>query len=188
MSEVTTASQPVEAKPAEPKFESKGTDSPKPSDLPKPKADTHSASDGPAQDDDYLNKLRRENQSKGARLKELEEKLQQIEDSKKSELQKAQEAAARAEQELKKAQSEAMRSRVAAAKGLPSSIADRLKGDSMEEMEADADAMLAEIEKQYVAKAGASRQATGAGITGQPVDYDAMSPTEIYNLMKEKHR
>lgn len=140
-------------------------------------------------DADYVKKLRAESAKYRTEAKELASKAKQfdeLQESQKSELQKAQERAAKAEQELQAAQTEAMRARIASAKGIPAYIADRLKGSSAEEMEADADAMLEELNKQYVAKQGNSRQATGAGVTGKAVDYESMSPADLANAIRNR--
>lgn len=77
------------------------------------------------------------------RVKELEPyevKAAELEESSKSELQKVQERAEQAERALTEVQSKAVRAEVAAAKGVP---VDLLAGDSQEELEASADAILA---------------------------------------------
>lgn len=76
---------------------------------------------------------------------ELEAKLQEIEDADKSELQKAQDAAAKAQQEAATATARADRLQVALDKGLTPTQAKRLVGDTVEELEADADELLADI-------------------------------------------
>lgn len=158
---------------------------------PAPEIQSHSASEEPEAktfDAEYVKKLRAENAKYRTEAKELANKAKQFDDlqeSQKTELQKAQEAAQRAEQELQTARTEALRVKVAAAKGLPASIADRLHGTTEEEMQADADLMLAEIEKQYVAKQGASREATGAGVTGKPA-IDNLSPSDMVRMTRER--
>lgn len=72
-------------------------------------------------------------------------RLQAIEDSQKTELQKAQERAAALEEENKTLTKKAMRAQVGADKKLPSTIAARLQGDTLEEMMADADAILKDL-------------------------------------------
>lgn len=77
------------------------------------------------------------------RVKELEPfeaKARELEESSKSELEKAQERADTAERALAETQSKAVRAEVSAAKGVP---ADLLSGDSKEALEASADAILA---------------------------------------------
>lgn len=72
-------------------------------------------------------------------------KLQAIEDSQKSELQKAQERIALLEEESKKSSKNALRAQVALDKKLPKVLMERLKGDTLEELQADADSLLKEL-------------------------------------------
>jgi hypothetical protein len=138
-------------------------------------------------DADYVRKLRAEAAKYRSEAKDLAGKAKQFDDlqeAQKSELQKAQEAAAKAEQALQSAQQDALRSKVAAAKGLPASISDRLRGTTIEEMEADA--VLAEINKQFVQKAAPGRDATGAGVAGNPANYDNMTPKQMVEAIRNR--
>lgn len=72
---------------------------------------------------------------------------QEIEDSKKSAEQKAQEALTAARAQANEAATRALRYEVAAAKGLDLALAARLSGSTKEELEADADALMALIPK-----------------------------------------
>lgn len=72
-------------------------------------------------------------------------KLQAIEDSQKSELQKAQERIALLEEESKKSTKSALRAQVALDKKLPKVLMERLRGDTIEELQADADSLLKEL-------------------------------------------
>lgn len=73
-------------------------------------------------------------------LKSKAEKLAEIEEANKTELQKAQEAAKQAAERAEKAEREALRSTVAAEKGVPASA---LTGSTKEELEKAADDLLA---------------------------------------------
>jgi chromosome segregation ATPase len=80
------------------------------------------------------------------RLKELEPlaaKAKELEDASKTETQKAQEALTTAQQRAADAESRLMRLEVAVAKGLTPAQAKRLVGSTKEELEADADELLA---------------------------------------------
>lgn len=80
------------------------------------------------------------------RLKELEplaKKAQELEDASKSEQEKLTERAAKAEETAKEATQEVMRLRVALRKGLTETQAKRLVGETEEELEQDADELLA---------------------------------------------
>lgn len=108
--------------------------------------------DGDGGEDD-LAKLRRqarhhesENRKLKARLAEAEkaeERLKAIEDEKKTEAQRAAEAREAAEREAAEAKLELARTRVALRKGLTEAQAKRLQGSTEEELEADADELLA---------------------------------------------
>ena len=71
------------------------------------------------------------------------ERLKEIEDSKKTELEKLTEQQAAAERRAAEAEQRAMRLEVAAAKGLTPAQAKRLVGTTVDELEADAEELLA---------------------------------------------
>ncbi|MDH2392324.1 hypothetical protein QCN29_26815 [Streptomyces sp. HNM0663] len=75
--------------------------------------------------------------------KDAAEKLAQLEDSKKTETEKLSEKLTTAEKRAVEAESKALRLEVAAAKGLTQAQAKRLVGTTKEELEADADELLA---------------------------------------------
>lgn len=79
------------------------------------------------------------------RADELAAKLREIEDRDKSETQRAQAAAAEAAKRAEAAESRLVRLEVAADKGLTPGQAKRLVGTTREELEADADEILAEF-------------------------------------------
>ncbi len=81
-------------------------------------------------------KRAKENSTAAQRLAELEE-------TQKTETQKAADRADKAEKEAAAHRSELMRLRVASAKGLSAELADRLRGDSEDELADDADRLLA---------------------------------------------
>lgn len=72
-------------------------------------------------------------------------RVQQFEDSSKSEMEKATERANQAEARAAEAERNFLRFKVAADKGLPAKLAARLHGDTEDEMAADADELLATI-------------------------------------------
>lgn len=74
--------------------------------------------------------------------KALQAQIDQIEAAKLSDLEKAQKTAADATATATKAQVEAARLRVAMAKGIPVALVDRLRGNTEEEIAADADELL----------------------------------------------
>ncbi len=72
-------------------------------------------------------------------------KLKEIEDRDKSESERLTERLSEAERRAETAEKAALRFRVGTAKGLPARLTERLQGDNEEEMAADADALLAEL-------------------------------------------
>lgn len=93
-------------------------------------------------DDDWKAKARKhEKASKQAaqKLEEAEARLKKYEDANKSEKDRLEESKRAAEDRASKAEAELLRVRVAAKKNLPSELAERLRGDTEEELEADAD-------------------------------------------------
>lgn len=75
--------------------------------------------------------------------KALKAKLDEIEQASLSELDKAKKAAADALAQLEAERSANLRQRIALEKGLPANLVDRLRGDTEDDIAADADALLA---------------------------------------------
>ena len=95
-----------------------------------------------------IRKGRSENAAHRAKNKQLAEKAQKYDDwenSKKDDLTKANERAEAAEKRAAELEERDLKRSVAAAKGLSASLADRLRGKTQEELEADADALLKEV-------------------------------------------
>jgi hypothetical protein len=108
-------------------------------------ADTPPAA-APAQDaTDWKTEARKWEDRAKANKAELEAQQQAIADSQKSAEQKAAEALAAAQASASTAAAKALRYEVAAAKGLDLTLASRLTGSTLEELEADADALMALI-------------------------------------------
>lgn len=102
------------------------------------------------------------------RLKELEPlaaKAQQLEDSKKTETEKLGEKLTAAEKRAVEAEQKALRLEVAAAKGLTQAQAKRLVGATKEELEADADELLASFGGAGVDTSGGKGAGAGKGRT-----------------------
>lgn len=117
---------------------------PAPAAEPAPVAETPAAEPKQQQtfDAEYVAKLRAENAKYRTTAKENAEKAQrfdELEESSKSELQKAIERAERAEAAAKQAETERIRLQVANEKGVPASL---LAGTTAEELAASADALL----------------------------------------------
>ncbi len=92
-----------------------------------------------------LSKERRAARDAVRRADAAESKLRELDDAKKSDVDKANERAQRAEERLAQVESRALRAEVAAAKGLPANLAARLQGSTRDEIEADADDLLAVV-------------------------------------------
>ena len=101
-------------------------------------------------------------------LKEKALKFDELEESKKSELEKANQRAQQLEQELEQARLTALRSEVAATKGVPANL---LTGSNQEELEAAADALLEfRGEVKQVPQSSAFKD-----VSGEPVKGDTAS-------------
>jgi hypothetical protein len=88
----------------------------------------------------------------------LAQKVQQHEDATKSDTQKLEEKATSAEQRASKAEQEAARLRVALKKGLTETQAKRLVGESEEELENDAEELLASFKSDDDGSQGSQRR------------------------------
>lgn len=121
------------------------------------------------------------------RAKAMENRLAQIEADAKErqekelvEQQKWQELAQAREQELKQLQSEQMRMRVASAKNLPLDLADRLRGDTEDEIAEDADRLLSFIQaNQPQPQSGPGVPPASRNGKATQLDITKMTPEEI---------
>jgi hypothetical protein len=117
-----------------------------PTDDPDDKGDPKDEPFDEARAKEKIAKANREAANLRARLKEAEEKaskLDELEEAKKSDIDKAKDTAKQLEERASKAEGEALRLRVAMRKGLTDAQAKRLMGATEEELEADADELLA---------------------------------------------
>lgn len=89
--------------------------------------------------------LARKNEKRAKENAEAALKLREIEESSKSESEKVAQRLAEAEARAKAAELQAMRLQVAAEKGLTTNQAKRLVGDTLEDLQSDADAFLADL-------------------------------------------
>lgn len=97
-----------------------------------------------------IEKLRRENRDLGKtakRAQELEAEAAKRKEAEMTELQKAQKRAEEAEARAAKLERESLQREIAAKVGLPAKLATRLQGETAEEMEADAKAILEDLPK-----------------------------------------
>lgn len=121
-------------------------------------------------DEAYVKELRQEAAKYRTQNKELLEKAQKYDEfveSQKSEQEKQAEALQAAMKERDALRSEMLRMKIASAKNLPASLVDRLRGETEEEMMADADNLLEGLKGNFVPKKAASPQETGAGVVGE---------------------
>lgn len=128
------------------------------------------AEDAKTFDEAYVKELRQEAAKYRTQNKELQEKAKAYDeyvDSQKSEQEKQAEALSTAEKERDALRSELLRMKIASAKNLPASLVDRLRGETEEEMMADADNLLEGLKSSFVEKKSASPQETGAGVVGE---------------------
>jgi hypothetical protein len=140
----------------------------------------------PAPSDDFksdeskqrvLSDLKREREQR----QQLETRLREIEDAQKSDSEKLADRLTDAETRAAQAESELMRVQVAAAKGLTAAQAKRLVGSTVEELEADADEIVAAFaspsdEPPSAPKRRPSELVPGAVSGAEPEpDYDAIA-------------
>lgn len=126
-------------------------------------------------DEDYVKSLRSEAAKYRTQARENAEKAKAYDEyvqSQKTEQEQMAEALDAASRERDSLRTELMRMKVAQEKQLPASLVDRLRGDSEEEMLADADALLEGL-KSSLPKPKPSAEQTGAGVVG-----DADAPTD----------
>lgn len=110
--------------------------------------------------------MSRKNEERAKANENAAKRLSEIEESQKTEIEKAVARAEEAERRANTIELEAIRNQVALSKGLTSSQAKRLVGSTLEELEADADELLADLKANKPAKAPS---ADGQGVTGEKV-------------------
>jgi hypothetical protein len=119
------------------------------------------------------------------RAKAAEPKLAELEDAQKSELEKAQARADAAEQRAAEKEADALRAQVALDKKLTPSQAKRLVGLTQEELEADADELLADLKNT---SPGTAPSSDGQGKQGEPVGQTKQitSRDQLKNMSREE--
>lgn len=93
--------------------------------------------------------LARKHEADARKGADAQARLQEIEDAKKSAEELLQEQLTAAEQRAAKAERDLLVTRIVAEKGLPTSLAERLRGDTEEELAADADELLAAVKPDH---------------------------------------
>jgi hypothetical protein len=117
------------------------------------------------------------------RLEKLEAAQKTAEEKKATELGEWEKLAKEREAELKTERTARLRLEVAGKKGIPVDLVDRLKGDTPEEMEADADSLLAFLKPK---EGPGVPPPGGRGSTPPAKDLSKMTPEEIRKEAKGK--
>lgn len=119
----------------------------------------------------------------GKEAREAAARIKEFEDRDKTEQQKLEDRAAAAEKAAEEATTKALRAEVALDKGLPKALAARLQGSTLEEMQADADALLALVPTAPSAPPTAPPPAAaGVGAQGTPpapADFRSADPADV---------
>lgn len=142
--------------------------------------------EGKVFDADYVKSLRQEAAKYRTQAKEMAEKAKAYDEyveSQKSEAQKVSDALEAATRERDNLKAELLRHQVAANKNLPRPLVERLRGETLEEMEADADALLAGLKDQFIAKSKPTPDQTGAGVVGETPEPTA---EDFLNILKSR--
>jgi hypothetical protein len=129
--------------------------------------------------------LSRKNETEAKALRPAAQKLADLEESQKSELEKAQARADAAEARAAEKEAAALRAQVALDKKLTPSQAKRLVGSTQEELEADADELLADLKSTAP---GAAPSSEGQGKQGEPVGQTKQitSRDELKSMSREE--
>jgi len=124
--------------------------------------------------------LRKQAEQLARQREAAERQLAELQEAEKTELQRLAERAERAERDLEQTRAAALRMEVASAKGLPAALAARLAGSTREEVEADAESLLAEIRANRPTSPPPA--AAGVGVTGRPAE-GKPDPNELLRAM-----
>lgn len=149
-------------------------------------AETATTSDRDLQAEiDKWKALSRKNEERAKANESAAKRLSEIEEGQKSEIEKAMARAEEAERRAQEVELEALRASVALNKGLTPSQAKRLVGASLEELETDADELLADLKASKPAKAPSS---DGQGVQGEKVGTGAqiVSRDQLKNMTRDE--
>jgi membrane-associated HD superfamily phosphohydrolase len=125
-----------------------------------------SATADPANELEKWKALARKNEQRAKENADAAKRLQEIEDAQKTETQKMLDRAEAAEKRATELELQALRADVALRKGLTATQAKRLVGTTLDELEADADELLADLK---ATRPAATATADGQGKQGSPV-------------------
>lgn len=129
--------------------------------------------------------LSRKNEERAKAAEPAAKKLAEMEEANKTEIEKAQARADLAEKELNSTRIEALRNSVALDRKLTPSQAKRLVGSTREELEADADELLADLKNSQPSAVATSE---GQGKQGEPVGQAAQitSRDQLKNMTSQE--
>jgi hypothetical protein len=99
-------------------------------------------------DADYVKSLREENAKRRIEAQQLTERLEELEERDKSELERAVSKVSKAEKRAADAEGNLLRFQIAAEKQVPKELIQRLQGNTREELEADADELLSLVKSR----------------------------------------
>lgn len=128
--------------------------------------------------------LSRKNETEAKALRPAAQKLAELEESQKSELEKAQARAEAAEKKATETELSALRASVALEKGLTASQAKRLVGASREDLESDADELLADLKNTARTAPSADGQGKQGDVVGQTKQIT--SRDQLKNMSREE--
>lgn len=176
---------------AAPNDQGGGAPSPDPTTDPSPADPTLAPQEGQQEPFDEararakITESNREAQALRARLKEAEAKVSEFEQQGKSEMERAIARAEQAERALAEAEAGRLRMQVAAEKGVPAQLAGRLTGSTLEEIQADADELLAAFpQQQPAAPAPSGRPVESRPASGDPTQSPVeMDPAKLADLV-----
>ena len=129
--------------------------------------------------------LSRKNEERAKTNEQAAKRLSELEEGQKSEIEKAMARADEAERRAALVELEALRASVALNKGLTPSQAKRLVGATLEELETDADELIADLKANKPAKAPSS---DGQGVQGEKVGTGAqiVSRDQLKDMTREE--
>lgn len=110
---------------------------------------------------------------------EYKAKLDGIEKASLSDIERAQQEAKEAKGRLAELQRESLVHRVALQKGIPATLVDRLRGDTEDDISADADALLALVNAPRSPKPDSSQGGNGGSASSDPADVFATFASDM---------
>ena len=128
-----------------------------------------------------LDKWKRLSRKNEAAAKAAQAKLDELAAGSKSEVEQVASQVAELQRQLAERDRELLRNKIVSELNVPAALAGRIQGDDEESMREDAQALVAALANDYAPKAAAPQEATGAGVTPKPDEFDGM---DVAALMK----